>query len=278
MKLDTRIAPSPTGYFHLGTARTAYFNWLAARASGGKFILRIDDTDASRNDESTVQVIYDAMSYLGLDYDLSFKQSDTARRAKYAALAAWLEAKGKASKHDGAIWLRKPVIKSLAGIQDLTGITIPVEEPFSQVLIKADGSPTYHFASVVDDIDYGINLVIRGSDHVANTMRQIAIYEAFGATPPQYAHVGLLHDLSGPKLSKSRGAKSLLDFRDEGIHPEAMLSFLLRLGWGPKKDGKETAVLDRAQALALFLGGGNLRNQPSKVDFAKLASLNRRYR
>lgn len=277
---NTRIAPSPSGYFHLGTARTAYFNWLAARATGGKFLLRIDDTNTSKSHDAFVDLIYQAMDYLGLDFDATFKQSD--RLPRYLAVIDDLIARGKAYRKDGAVFLRHTL--TAAGFDDVAlghVKTTQLDHDFvaNMVLLKSDGYPTYHFASVVDDIDTGINYVIRGNDHTNNTMKQVALYQAIGADLPRYAHIGLLCDLkTGKKLSKSDGAKSLLDFRDDGVDSDAMCNFLLRLGWGPKVDDKTTALLPRDRALALFLTGGNLRGAHSKVDFDKLASFDKKYK
>lgn len=280
----TRIAPSPTGFLHLGTARTAYFCWLAARASGGRFLLRIDDTDASRNDDAFVDVIYRAMDYLGLDHDATFRQSD--RRDRYAQVAADLVAKGRAVHRDGAIFLNHPLSLNpgLTAVADAAVGSIPVTQAdhdfvANMVLIKSDGMATYHFASVVDDIDTGINYVIRGADHISNTVKQVALYRALDALLPKYAHVGLLHDqATGKKLSKSTGARSLLDYQSDGIDPGAMLNFLLRMGWGPKVDDKSTATITRDRALQLFLDGGNLRGSSAKADWQKLAALDRKYK
>jgi glutamyl-tRNA synthetase len=281
MKFNTRIAPSPSGYFHLGTARTAYFNWLAARASGGQFILRIDDTNTAKSQDQYVDVVYKAMDYLELDYDLTFKQSD--RLDRYKQVIDKLVADDKAYHADGAVFLKHTLVQQ-SFVDGASRSTIPVTKldlDFikDMVLMKSDGMPTYHFANVVDDIDYDINFVIRGNDHTNNTLKQIAIYEALGATVPKYAHIGLLCDLkTGKKLSKSDGAKSLLDYQSDGIDADAMNNFLLRLGWGPKVDDKTTAVLPRDRALQLFLDGGNLRGVHSKVDFQKLASYDKKYK
>ncbi len=280
MKYNTRIAPSPSGYFHLGTARTAYFNWLAARASGGKFILRIDDTNLSKSRDDYIKVIYDAMDYLNLGFDDTFKQSD--RNDRYAQVIDGLIADGKAYRADGAVFLKHDL-----QAQSFTDAALGVVKVSKQdldfiqdmVLIKSDGTPTYHFANVVDDIDTDINFVIRGNDHTNNTMKQVALYEALGATPPKYAHIGLLCDLkTGKKLSKSDGAPSLMDYKDQGIDYDAMCNFLLRLGWGPKVDDKSTAMLHRSDALRLFLDNGNLRGVHSKVDFQKLASFDKKFK
>lgn len=280
----TRIAPSPTGHFHLGTARTAYYNWLAARATGGRFLLRIDDTDASRNDPSCVDVIYKAMDYLGLDYDMTFRQSD--RRDRYLAVAQDLVGRGRAVLRDGAVFLTHPLSASphVTGFTDAAVGNVAVTKGDADfvdhmVLIKSDGMPTYHFASVVDDIDTGVNFVIRGADHISNTMKQVALYLALDAPFPRYAHVGLLHDhATGKKLSKSTGAPSLLDYQRDGIDADAMCNFLLRLGWGPKVDDKSTSTINRVRALQLFLDGGKMRGASAKANFVMLDSLDRKYK
>lgn len=277
---NTRIAPSPTGYFHLGTARTAYFNWLAARATGGRFLLRIDDTDTARNQDAFIDVIHDAMGYLKLDHDCTFRQSQ--RLARYLQVAQDLLSAGHAVRQDGAIFLKHPLLTTSfddAALGVLKASPVDHDYVSHMVLVKSDGMPTYHFANVVDDIDYDINFVIRGNDHVANTFKQLAVYDALGVAAPRYAHLGLLHDAkTGAKLSKSAGAKSLLDFRDAGVDADAMCNFLLRLGWGPKRDDKTTAVLPRDAALAIFLSAGNLRGTSCKADFALLDSYDRKYK
>lgn len=274
----TRIAPSPTGDFHLGTARTAYFNWLAARASGGRFLLRIDDTDLARNNVDSVGVIYDCMAWLGLDHDALFRQSD--RLDRYRAVADDLLAAGKAVTADNGAVLMKDG-RAVDWTDRIGGIQAagPKHQDLAanQVLIKADGMPVYHFASVVDDIDMGVNLVIRGIDHHTNTFRHTAIYAALGADLPQFAHLGLIM-LDGKKISKRDAAASLLGYRDAGIDPDGMLNFLLRMGWGPARDDKSVALIDRAMALDLFLDKGKMRSSPANYDAAKLASFDRKHR
>jgi glutamyl-tRNA synthetase len=279
--LNTRIAPSPSGYFHLGTARTAYFNWLAARATGGNFILRIDDTNTSTSQDQFVDLIYRAMDYLKLDHDITFKQSG--RLDRYNRVIDLLIAAGKAYRADGAVFLRHDLqqqyFTDLALRTTINVTKLDLDFIKDMVLMKSDGMPTYHFANVVDDIDFDVNLILRGNDHTNNTLKQIALYEAIGAPVPQYAHIGLLCDMAtGKKLSKSDGAKSLMDFKADGIDPDAMCNFLLRLGWGPKVDDKSTSLLPRDRALQLFLDGGNLRGSHSKVDFAMLASFDKKYK
>lgn len=274
----TRIAPSPTGDFHLGTARTAYFNWLATRASGGRFILRIDDTDLARNNEDSVRVILECMDWLGLDHDHMFRQSD--RLDRYREVADILIRDGKAIiAENGAIVMQNGLAASWTDL--IGGTQIPVtanhELASGQVLIKADGMPVYHFASTVDDIDCGVNLVLRGIDHHTNTFRHSAIYGAIGARMPDFAHLGLIM-LNGKKMSKRDDAASLLSYRDAGVDPDAMLNFLLRLGWGPTRDDKSMAIIDRNRALDLFLTEGRMRSSPAGFDAAKLASFDRKFK
>lgn len=281
----TRIAPSPTGYFHLGTARTAYFNWLTARHTGGKFILRIDDTDTKRNNPEFTKVIHDAMAYLKLDHDETFSQSD--RFDRYRAAAEQLVAKGLA-RRDGAAFLFDLPIEKMAVVgthyaTDQTGVEFRITEIDREYiskmpLIKSDGTPTYHFASVVDDMDYGVTKIIRGVDHIPNTVRQIILFGALGAVVPTFCHVGLLHAMGGKKLSKSTGAASLLDYRDQGVDPDAMCNFLLRMGWGPREDNKANEIIKRDRAPSMFCEGGRPRGAQSKVDLAKLASLDKKYK
>lgn len=278
----TRVAPSPTGDMHLGTARTAYFNWLAARASGGRFVLRIDDTDLARNDEKHVQDILDTMAWLGLDYDQLVRQSD--RLARYAEVAQGLIDRGLAERADNGAALLRPGardalpqswVDGLSGTIAVSGKDLDLVEGL--VLLKGDGGPTYNFATVVDDVDLGITTVIRGVDHVGNTSKQVALYHLLGAARPAFLHVGLLFQ-DGKKMSKRDKAGSVLVLRDAGYDPEAVLNFMLRLGWGPSVDDKSTAVLPRERALELFLTGGRMRNTPANVDPAKLDSFDRKFK
>lgn len=263
---------------HLGTARTAYFNWLAARATGGIFTLRIDDTDLNRSDPAFIQVILDTMSWLGLDYDNLVYQSK--RFDRYNLMAQNLLDSGLARRDNGAVILFPKNVPDFWN-DDIAGdikITVDDKNIMSGgiVLIKSDGSPTYHFASVVDDIDLGINYIIRGVDHITNTSRQAAIYAALGKPLPRFSHVGLLHK-DGKKLSKRDGAASMLWYRDQGFHPDAMLNFMARMGWGPTIDDKSASLLPRDKMLKLFFGGGRMRSAPSNIDQAKLNWYNKKY-
>lgn len=277
---NTRIAPSPTGDMHIGTARTAYFNWLAARASGGKFYLRIDDTDLKRNDPRYNVVILETMSWLGLDFDELFYQSD--RFDRYSAAAKEFLDKGLAVAKDGAVILCLPDGDFPKDWEDMTKGKVnitkdDIENTDGMVLIKSDGSPAYNWCSVIDDIDKDINLVIRGADHITNTSRQVLLYHCLGKTPPKYAHVGLI-GVKGKPLSKRDGASSMLHYRNAGYDPDAMLNFLARLGWGPTVDDKSVAITDKSRMLELFLESGKMRNSFAGFDLSKLESFDRKYK
>lgn len=276
----TRIAPSPTGMFHLGSARTALFNWLVAKSTGGQFILRIDDTDVDRNVPEAFQVIDDALDWLNLKPDVRFRQSD--RLNIYKSKADILLNNGSAYKDGDAVRLKLPNNLPDSFTDTISGI-IPIHDTNKtqidgMVLIKSDGYPTYHFASVIDDIDYNVSWIIRGQDHLTNTTKHIAIAQALGADfNPLWSHIGLLTQ-KGKKLSKRDGAASLLSYKDEGINSDAMCNWLLRLGWGPTIDDKTTRTILRDRALELFLNGGSMRSSPSNLDRALLDSFDRRYK
>jgi glutamyl/glutaminyl-tRNA synthetase len=291
----TRIAPSPTGMFHLGTARTAYFCWLAARASGGEFVLRIDDTDEDRNQVEAVQVIYDSLDWLGLHPDRVYVQSQ--RRDIYSCFCDRMIEKGSAEKReDGAIMLVMPPDMPSSWNDTIAGEILVSDNVLHQVsttmLMRPDGMPTYNFASIIDDMTTGVNWVIRGHDHISNTPKQIAIWHAVWTGPddelrvlpkwdgrrplPRWSHVGLIFN-NGKKLSKRDAAASLLTYREQGYNPDALLTFMLRLGWSPRVDDKTTKLIERDRAIELFLDGGSMRNQPAGYDAKKLANIQSNY-
>lgn len=279
MPYTTRIAPSPTGNFHIGTARTAYFNWLAARSSGGKFILRIDDTDTARSDTTHVDQIIASLNWLGLDFDLKLVQSQRSDIYRQA-LKQLINAGMATVDRDGVTRLAVDTTPS-RWTDDIAGkINISDDDRKSIIglpLSRSDGSFLYHFTSVVDDIDTGVNLIIRGVDHLSNTSRQVAIWSALGGTLPKFCHIGLIRK-DYKKLSKRDGAAGLLQYRDAGYDPDAMLNFLLRLGWGPTKDDKSTQIIWKHDAIKLFLTGGNMRSSDTNMDVQKLDSLNRKFK
>jgi len=282
----TRIAPSPTGLFHIGSARTALFNWLIARATGGRFLLRIDDTDNARNDERAVQVIDDALAWLGLDHDMRVRQSD--RLDLYRNLAADLVRAGLARMDGTAVRFAPKVIAE--GWYDTIAGRIAITDNDRKaidglVLLRSDGMPTYHLASTVDDMDLGVTWIVRGTDHLSNTAKHVVLWEALasldwsghGRGLPLFTHVGLITQ-NGKKVSKRDGSASLLSYRDDGICADAMFNWLLRLGWGPTVDDRTTRTITRDRALALFLDGGKMRSSPANMDMALLASLDRKYK
>lgn len=284
MPYNTRIAPSPTGMAHIGTFRTAYFNFLAARSSGGKFILRIDDSDVERNRKECVQPILDGMEWLGLDYDEIHYQSDrvelyqqAARKLKDASLATELDNGALSLVCSGS--LLKEFADTIAGNISITDTNKKQIE--GTILLRGEpllGAPTYQFASVFDDIDMGINWIIRGHDHISNTPKQITIWQSLTEAPlPKFSHIGLIHK-DKKKLSKRDGAASLMEYKAQGYSPDAILNFLLRLGWGPHKDDKTTALITKEQALELFLEHGSMKASPANFDQAKLDSFNRKYK
>lgn len=284
----TRIAPSPTGDFHVGSARTAYFNYLIAKASGGRFVLRIDDTDQDRHSDSAVDVIDDTMDWLGLHPDQRLRQS--VRLDIYRALMTKLVSSGAAYHCDDGTVRITPGVTMPSSWHDTVAGDISITDRDKAaiddlVLMRSNGLPTYHFASVVDDMDVGITWVVRGVDHVSNTPKHIAIWKALGSTDwdkavtpmPLWTHVGLITS-GGKKLSKRDGAASVLTYRDNGVDPDAFLNWILRMGWGPKKDDKTTAVISRGNAISLFLSSGNMRSAPSNMDPRSLSAYDRKYR
>ena len=269
MSVRTRFAPSPTGYLHIGGVRTALFNWLYARHCGGTFVLRIEDTDKERSTNESVQAILEGMAWMGLDYDEGpIYQSDRLERYK-EVIDQLLDAgqayrcyctreeldkvreeqraqgiKPRYNRHcrdqhnperpdvESVIRFKNPLEGSVQFDDAIRGqIVISNEELDDLVITRANGSPTYNFAVVVDDIDMGITHVIRGDDHVNNTPRQINIFKALGEALPIFVHVPMIVGGDGQRLSKRHGAVSVLQYRDEGFLPEAMLNYLVRLGW-----------------------------------------------
>ena len=309
----TRFAPSPTGYLHLGGARTALFNWAYAKHHGGVFVLRVEDTDLERSTQQSVQAIFDAMQWLGLDYDEGpfFQMQRLARyrevadqliasghayndymsREELEALRKEQLARGEKPRYDGR-WRperakgktppkdRPPVIRfrtpeeGEVGWHDLVKgpIAFPNSELDDLVLLRADGVPTYNFGVVVDDLDMDITHVIRGDDHVNNTPRQIHIWRALGAELPRFGHVPMILGADGERLSKRHGAVSVLQYRDEGYLPEALLNYLARLGWS---HGDEE-IFSTAKLIEWF-DLAHVSRSPAQFNPEKLAWLNQQY-
>ena len=268
-----RFAPSPTGFLHIGSARTAIFNWLYARHTGGKFLIRVEDTDLKRSETRFLDEILEDLKWLGLDWDekpLFQSQRFDVYREKAAALLA----AGKAYK-DGEAFLFKVEPGRTIAFDDLIHGRIAVESDTikDQVIIKSDGSPTYNFSCVVDDAFLGITHILRGDDHISNTPKQIIFYEAFGLTPPRFGHMPLILGTDGAKLSKRHGGVSVEEYKREGYLPEALANYLILLGWVPK-DGRE--IMPPEDAVKLFEISG-MNDVQAKFDIQKLRWLNAEY-
>ena len=242
--VKTRFAPSPTGFLHIGGARTALFSWLTARSSGGQFVLRIEDTDQQRSKQEYLDEILDSLTWLGFDWDEIFYQSK--RFDIYRGYADTLIKKGLAFQQDGAIFI-KYNFETIKINDSIRGEIIFQELPKSEdVIIKSDGFPTYNFACVIDDALMGINRVVRGEDHISNTPKQILMYQALGFEVPLFAHLPLIHSEGGGRMSKRFGATSIREYRDLGYLPKALINYLLLLGWSPG-DNREIISLDDAR-------------------------------
>ena len=269
-QVRVRFAPSPTGYLHVGGARTALFNWLHARHVGGAFLLRIEDTDKERSTEPAVRAILDGLQWLGLDWDEDVV-FQSGRLDRHQALAKHLVDEGKAYDHDGAIRFRMPKIE-LAWEDAVYGpISFQGRDLVDWVILRSDGSPTYNFSVVVDDIDMGITLVMRGDDHISNTPKQIAVYQALGHEPPAFAHVPMIHGMDGKKLSKRHGATAVGDYQHLGILPGAMRNFLALLGWNP--GGDRELFFDSRELVDVFTLE-RIQKKSAIFDLTKLEWLN----
>lgn len=306
----TRFAPSPTGFLHIGGARTALYNWLYARRHGGQFLLRIEDTDHKRSTREAIDAILDGMKWLGLDWD-GDAVSQAGRAERHAEVAQELLASGKAYKcfatpeenaaaRDAAraegknflgdLWRDKEASEAPSGAPYSVRIRMPregettiedaVQGPVTvqngnlddMILLRSDGTPTYMLAVVVDDHDMGVTHIVRGDDHLNNAFRQHQIYTALGWTPPVLAHIPLIHGADGKKLSKRHGALGVDAYRDMGYLPEAMRNYLLRLGWSHGDD----EIIPTSQAIEWF-NLENIGRGASRFDFDKLDSLNAHY-
>jgi glutamyl-tRNA synthetase len=270
MAVRVRIAPSPTGLLHIGTARTALFNWLFARREGGEFRLRIENTDTSREVADAVDQIQDSLRWLGLDWDgphtFQLDRMDDCRR-----VADELVADGKAYEDDGAIRFRMPDEGVTAWDDVVRGrIEYPNDKLEDVVIVRSDGRPTYNFASPMEDVWDGITHVIRGDDHIPNTPKQLNIIRAIGADVPVYGHVPMIFGMDGKKLSKRHGAQGVEEFREAGYLPEALMNFLALLGWAP--DGETTLM--RSDELVERFSLDRVSSSPSQFDYAKLDWMN----
>lgn len=310
-KIVTRFAPSPTGFLHIGGARTALFNWLLARHYGGKFLLRIEDTDRARSTQEAVDAIFNGLKWLGIEWDnepvFQFSRAqhhvELAKklveqgRAYYCyctpeeleVMREKAKARGESPKYNGR-WRDRdpstapegisPVIRLKAPLDGETElhdivqgtVTVSNSQLDDMILVRSDGTPTFMLSVVVDDHDMGVTHVVRGDDHLTNTFRQIQIYNAFGWQIPQYGHIPLIHGPDGAKLSKRHGALGVEAYRDMGFLPEAICNCLLRLGWSHGND----EIISMQQAIEWFTTD-NLGKSASRLDFQKMEKLNSHY-
>lgn len=303
-KIITRFPPSPTGYLHIGGARTALFNWAFARANGGEMKLRIEDTDKARSTDESVQAIFDGLEWLNLDYD-GEPVFQTKNEARHIEIANELLAKGQAyycycspeelaeMREKGHGYDRrwrdndsqppegvKPVIRIKAPIDGAItihdkvqgDITVDAKQLDDFIILRSDNTPTYMLAVVVDDHDMGVTHVIRGDDHINNAFRQQLIIQAMAWDVPVYAHIPLIHGDDGAKLSKRHGALSVTEYDDMGYLPDAMVNYLARLGWSHGDD----EIFNREQLLQWFTLEG-INKSPARLDFKKLNDVNAHY-
>jgi len=275
-----RFAPSPTGFLHVGGARTALFNWLFARHHQGTFVLRIEDTDKSREHQEAVQVIYDGLRWLGLDWDEGaglagnygpYFQSE--RDAIYEKYLDLLLAKGVVYEDEGSVRFRSP--RKTVIVNDIVCGRVEFDRSTDPdiTIRRPDGSWIFHFVNVVDDLEMKISHVIRGEDHLSNTAKHVELYEALGATPPNFAHIPLILNRDGSKMSKRDAGASITSYQEEGYAPEAVRNYLCLLGWSPKDNREKIAIEEVVQ---LFdLAKVNRRN--AAFDLDKCAWLNGQY-
>ena len=271
MKL--RFAPSPTGALHIGGARTALYNWLAARGQGGALVLRIEDTDRERSTPENVEQIYDALRWLELDWDEGpFSQAE--RRTRHEEEIQRLVAEDHAYLHEGAVRLRVPD-EGATTVQDVIRGEVVFEHAAIDdfVIARSDGSPLYNLAVAVDDRDMGITHVVRGADHLSNTPRQLMILRALGTEPPVYAHLPLLHGTDGKKLSKRHGAASVQELRDAGYLPEAVRNYIALLGWGYDESTEFFTTEELVERFSLE----RVSKSPAVFDEQKLRWMNGHY-
>ena len=271
--MTVRFAPSPTGVLHIGGARTALYNWLLARGSGGEFVLRIEDTDRERSTPENLELILDALGWLELDWDEG-PVSQWERRERHSEAVRQLLESGHAYEDEGAVRFRVPDEGEITFQDAVLGeITNPYSAIKDFVIQRSDGSPLYNLAVAVDDRDMGITHVVRGQDHVSNTPRQLMLLRALGAEPPVYAHIPLLHGPDGKKLSKRHGAASVQAVRDEGYLPEAVRNYIALLGWGYDESTTFMTTDELVERFALE----RVSKNPAVFDEQKLRWMNGRY-
>lgn len=311
MTVITRFAPSPTGYLHIGGARTALFNWCYTKRMGGKFLLRIEDTDKERSTQEAIDAIFRDLTWLGIAWDGEpvYQSAQSPRHAEVAhelvkmgrayfcyctpeeldAMREEAKAKGEQPRYN-RMWRDRDPATAPAGVKPVIRIKAPIDGETTisdlvqgnvtvqnaqlddMILLRSDGSPTYMHAVVVDDHDMGITHVVRGDDHLNNSFRQKVIYEAMGWAVPEFAHIPLIHGADGAKLSKRHGAQAVGDFKDMGYLPEAVANYLLRLGWSHGDD----EIFTKEKASEWF-DLKDINSGPSRLDSKKLDSVNSHY-
>jgi glutamyl-tRNA synthetase len=286
-QVRTRFAPSPTGYLHVGGARTALFNWLYARKHGGAFILRVEDTDEARNTEEARKAIFDGMEYLGLDWDEG-PQADgdtvgdcgpyyqSQRNELYDKWFDKLKADDRVYEDDGA-WRFKFARKPIT-MQDLIcgEVTIDYRDESNtpdMVVKRSDGSYVFHFVNVVDDLEMKVSHVLRGEDHLMNTPKHLQLFDAFGVEPPKYGHIPLILNMDGSKMSKRDTGAAVGGYADDGYLPEAVFNFLALLGWSPKD---ESEIMPMSEIIERFSLEG-VNRSPAKFDSEKCAWINQQH-
>ena len=284
MKCRVRFAPSPTGFLHIGGARTALFNWLYARHTGGVFILRIEDTDAARNSQEAVAVILDGLRWLGLDWDEGPLTADATgpgkgdcgpyyqsqRKDIYSRHVQELLTRGHAYEHEGAVkfrMTRDPILIKDLVVGDVTRKLTDREEADPDfVIMRSDGQPVFHLVNVIDDLEMGITHVIRGEDHLSNTAKHIALFRALGAPPPHYAHIPLILNADGSKMSKRDKGASLASYVADGFLPEAVVNYLCLLGWSPKDNREKLSLAETIERFDL----PQILRHNARFDYEKL--------
>jgi len=283
MTVRTRFAPSPTGYLHVGGARTALFNWLFARKHGGTFVLRVEDTDEARNTDDARQAIFDGLSWLGLDWDEGpqkggnfgpYYQSE--RREIYDAWFEKLAAAGRVYQDDGA-WRfrfdRKPVTMNDAVCGEVTIDYRDASNTPDMVVKRSDGSYVFHFVNVVDDLEMQITHVIRGEDHLMNTPKHLQLIEAFGGTPPLYAHIPLILNEDGSKMSKRDAGAAVGDYPRQGFLPQAVVNFIALLGWSSKSADELFSLAELTDRFSLE----GINRAPGRFDLDKCSWVNQQH-
>ncbi len=279
MSVRVRFAPSPTGHVHIGNIRAAIFNWLFARHENGKFLLRIEDTDRERSTPEAVKAIVDAMTWLGISWDEEPMYQST-QEAAHRAAAERLLSTGRAYKedkggtgHGECIVFRMPGT-DMAFHDEVKGdLRKKAEDMKDFVIVRSDGSPVFHLANVVDDISMGITHIIRGDDHVENTYRHVALFQALGAPVPKYAHLPMIVNAQGKPYSKRDGAAYVGDFREKGFDPMALFNYLALLGWSP---GEDREKMTREEMISFFTLD-RVKSGPAQMDLRKLTHLNGLY-